>query len=133
MCRGRWLSQSLHEAHQARNTKLQDPSSRETPNSKMTNLPQSRFWYLGFGASLVLGAWSLELRAADLSPAETQFFESKIRPILSDKCYKCHSGQAEKVRGSLLLDSKEGVLKGGETGPAIVPGDPEKSLLIKAV
>src|SRR5205823_2226696 len=48
-------------------------------------------------------------------------------------CYKCHSQQAEKVRAGLLLDTKEGVLKGGETGPAIIPGEPEKSLLIKAV
>jgi hypothetical protein len=71
--------------------------------------------------------------AADLTPAESQFFENKIRPLLTDKCYKCHSAQAEKVRGSLLLDSKEGVLKGGETGPAVVPGDPDKSLLVKAV
>src|SRR6266487_4304576 len=91
------------------------------------------FWNLGFGASLVLGAWCLELPAAELSPAETQFFENKVRPILAKNCYKCHSTQAEKVRGSLLLDSKEGTLKGGETGPAIVPGDPDKSLLIKAV
>ena len=81
----------------------------------------------------MLGAWSLELPAADLTPAETQFFENKIRPLLTDKCYKCHSTQAEKVRASLLLDSKEGVLKGGETGPAVVPGEPDKSLLIKAV
>src|SRR6185295_4736301 len=67
------------------------------------------------------------------TPAQSQFFESKIRPLLADKCYKCHSTQAEKVKAGLLLDSRDGVLKGGETGPAIVPGDPEKSLLIKAV
>ncbi|MSU58454.1 MAG: DUF1549 domain-containing protein [Pedosphaera sp.] len=71
--------------------------------------------------------------AADLTPAQSQFFESKIRPLLADKCYKCHSASAEKVKAGLLLDSRDGVLKGGETGPAIVPGDPEKSLLIKAV
>jgi hypothetical protein len=117
-----------------KSTKLQAPSSRETSSTKLRKGAQpSFFWNLGFGASLVLGAWCLELSAADLTPAETQFFENKIRPIFSDKCYKCHSTQAEKVRGSLLLDSKEGVLKGGETGPAIVPGDPDKSLLIKAV
>src|SRR5882672_2605084 len=103
-------------------------------SSKLQSFGSScSFKFLGFGASLVLGASCLELLAADLTPAETQFFENKIRPILSDKCYKCHGTQAEKVRGSLLLDSKEGVLKGGETGPAIVPGDPDKSLLIKAV
>src|SRR5262245_48897104 len=70
---------------------------------------------------------------ADLTPAQTQFFESKIRPLLADNCYKCHSQSAEKVKAGLLLDTREGVLKGGESGPAIVPGDPEKSLLIKAV
>jgi len=67
-------------------TKLQDPSSRDAPGSKMKNqhLAIRSFWNLGFGASLVLGAWCLELPAADLTPAETQFFENKIRPILSD-------------------------------------------------
>jgi hypothetical protein len=53
--------------------------------------------------------------------------------VLVQNCYKCHSTQAEKVKGSLLLDSHEGVLKGGDTGPAIIPGDPDHSLLIKAV
>jgi hypothetical protein len=53
--------------------------------------------------------------------------------VLAENCYKCHSEQAEKVKGRLLLDSREGVLKGGESGPAVVAGDPEKSLLIKAV
>lgn len=64
---------------------------------------------------------------------QIQFFENKIRPVLSQNCYKCHSVNSEKVKGGLLLDSRESSLKGGETGPAIVPGDLEKSLLIKAV
>src|SRR5438309_1092463 len=64
---------------------------------------------------------------------ETEFFEKKIRPLLVENCYKCHSHESEKLKGGLFLDSRDGVLKGGETGPAIVPGDPEKSLLIKAV
>src|SRR5262249_12983300 len=50
-----------------------------------------------------------------------------------NNCYKCHSHQAEKVKAGLYLDTKGGVLRGGETGPAIVPGDPDKSLLIKAI
>ncbi len=74
--------------------------------------------------------------AADPAPADSagvEFFEKKIRPIFVESCYKCHSSEAEKVKGDLLLDSREGLLKGGETGPALVPGDPGKSLLIKAV
>src|SRR5213594_1365495 len=61
------------------------------------------------------------------------FFEKKIRPLLAENCYKCHSAQSEKLKGGLLLDTREGLLKGGDTGPAIVPGDAERSLLIKAV
>src|SRR3954447_26019582 len=61
------------------------------------------------------------------------FFEQKIRPLLVENCYKCHSAQAEKVKGGLLLDTAEGLLKGGDSGPVIAAGDPEKSLLIKAV
>ena len=71
--------------------------------------------------------------AAELDLAAVDFFEKKIRPVLVENCYKCHSAQSEKVKGGLLLDTREGLLKGGETGPAIVPGDTEKSLLIKAV
>lgn len=71
--------------------------------------------------------------AADLTPAQAQFFETKIRPVLAEKCYKCHSQSAERVKAGLLLDTRDAVLKGGENGPAIVPGDPGKSLLIKAV
>ena len=71
--------------------------------------------------------------AADLTPSQSEFFESKIRPLLADNCYKCHSSQSEKVKGGLLLDSRDGILNGGDSGAAIVPGDPEKSLLIKAV
>jgi hypothetical protein len=61
------------------------------------------------------------------------FFESRIRPLLVERCYECHSANSEKIRGGLKLDSREAVLKGGDSGRAIVPGDVEKSLLIKAV
>jgi mono/diheme cytochrome c family protein len=70
---------------------------------------------------------------AALSPADIQFFENKIRPILVEKCYKCHSRDADKVRGGFLLDSHEGLIAGGSTGPAIVLGKPDESLLIQAV
>src|SRR6267378_676673 len=84
-----------------------------------------------FNALLVLWFVPLvEVRGADDG---VEFFEKKIRPLLVEHCYKCHGAQSEKVKGGLLLDTREGVLKGGDTGAAIVPGDPEKSLLIKAV
>ncbi|TMQ01810.1 MAG: hypothetical protein E6L09_01855, partial [Verrucomicrobia bacterium] len=70
---------------------------------------------------------------ADPNRADAEFFEKKIRPVFVEHCYKCHSQEAEKVKGGLLLDTRDGLLKGGDTGPAIVPGDPDKSLLIKAV
>jgi hypothetical protein len=62
-----------------------------------------------------------------------EFFESKIRPVLVKQCYECHSTKASKVRGGLYLDTRSGVTIGGDNGPAIVPGDPAKSLLIKAL
>lgn len=68
-----------------------------------------------------------------LSPTDMQFFESKIRPILAEKCYKCHSREADKVRGGFQLDTREGLLEGGSTGPAIVLGKPDDSLLIQAI
>lgn len=68
-----------------------------------------------------------------LTQAQTEFFENKIRPLLVTECYKCHSQQAPKLKGGLSLESRDGWLKGGDTGPAIVPGKPDASLLIKAV
>ena len=65
--------------------------------------------------------------------ADLDFFEKKVRPILAERCYSCHSQQSKKLKGHLLLDSPEGWLKGGDTGPAMVAGDPDKSLLIEAV
>jgi hypothetical protein len=61
------------------------------------------------------------------------FFEAKVRPVLVEHCYSCHSASAKKPKGKLLLDSRDGTRKGGETGPAVVPGDLDKSLLIRAV
>ena len=62
-----------------------------------------------------------------------QFFEKNIRPVLIQKCYDCHSAKAEKVKGGLLLDTRDGLLQGGDNGPAVVPGKPDESLLIKAL
>ena len=64
---------------------------------------------------------------------EFDYFEKEIRPLLYKHCYKCHSAEAEKLKGGLLLDSRQGWATGGDTGPAIVPGDVEGSLLLRAV
>lgn len=71
--------------------------------------------------------------AEDFTPEQKDFFDKKIKPILTDKCYKCHSNDSGKSKGGLLLDSREAALKGGDTAPAVVPGNVEKSLLITAV
>src|SRR5262245_17692794 len=68
-----------------------------------------------------------------LTPEQVNFFEKHIRPVLADRCFKCHSADAEKLRGKLLLDTREGLLKGGESGPVVVPGKPGSSLLLKAL
>jgi hypothetical protein len=68
----------------------------------------------------------------NLSPEGEAFFEQKIRPLLAERCFKCH-GDAEKPKGGLRLISRKGWELGGDTGPAVVPGKPETSLLIKAV
>ncbi|MCA9033411.1 MAG: hypothetical protein KDA66_21525, partial [Planctomycetaceae bacterium] len=61
------------------------------------------------------------------------FFESRIRPVLVEHCYSCHSADAKQLRGGLLLDSSESTLAGGDSGPAIIPGQPEESLLVSAL
>jgi hypothetical protein len=72
------------------------------------------------------------LIAAPMAFAEDYaFFESKVRPVLVEHCYECHSG--EKTRGGLALDTQQGWQKGGDSGPAIVPGKPDESLMIAAV
>ncbi len=64
---------------------------------------------------------------------DRDFFEAKVRPVLVERCFKCHSVQAKKAKGNLQLDSRAGVLKGGDSGPAAQPGNLEKSLILRAV
>lgn len=64
---------------------------------------------------------------------QVEFFENRIRPVLIRHCYECHSAAASEVQGGLRLDSRDLIRKGGETGPAVVPGDPGKSLLLQAI
>jgi len=71
--------------------------------------------------------------AAPSDLAQLDFFEKKIRPVLVESCYECHSAGSKKLKGGLMLDTAEGLLAGGDTGPAIVPGKPEKSLLVQSI
>lgn len=68
-----------------------------------------------------------------LSPEAVQFFESKIRPVLVDQCYRCHSIDGQSVRGGLSVDHRDALLAGGASGPAVVPGNLEESVLWNAI
>jgi hypothetical protein len=80
---------------------------------------------------LALGGPTAIARAQEPSPAAAEFFEKQVRPLLVERCLKCH-GDA-KPKGGLSLTSREHLLEGGDTGPAAVAGQPGKSLLIQAV
>ena len=67
------------------------------------------------------------------SARDIEFFEKKIRPLLHKRCYTCHASTAKKLRGGLRLDTRKGLLAGGDSGKVIVPGQPDKSALILAV
>ncbi len=84
--------------------------------------------YVGVLACLF---WTVPALAEDTEGIA--FFERKIRPVLVKECYQCHASDAKKVRGGLLLDTREGIRKGGDSGPAVVPGKPEESLLLDAI
>ena len=85
--------------------------------------------------ALALCTASFAVAADDVQPTKEglEFFEKNVRPILSDRCYECHSATKNSSKGGLILDSHDGAFKGGDEGPAVIPGNLEKSLLIKAV
>ena len=70
---------------------------------------------------------------AEPSPADVEFFEQKIRPILVQRCFECHADQGKGVKGGLSLDSRAALLTGGDSGPVLSPGKPEASLIIDAI
>ncbi|NBV21481.1 MAG: DUF1553 domain-containing protein [Proteobacteria bacterium] len=86
-------------------------------------------WWL---ATLVASSLPASVRAA--TPEEgIAFFEKRVRPVLVEHCYECHSASAKKTKGGLRLDSREGWVKGGDSGTAIIPGKPDDSLFIKGI
>jgi mono/diheme cytochrome c family protein len=84
-------------------------------------------------SACLLGFFASISAAADTTPSGNDFFEKKVRPVLVANCYQCHSASAKELQGKLRLDTKDGIRKGGESGPALVPGKPNESLLIKAI
>lgn len=64
---------------------------------------------------------------------QMHFFEEKVRPLLSEHCYECHAESSKKLKGGLLLDSKAGWMRGGDTGSAIIPGDAANSLFVHMI
>lgn len=89
-------------------------------------MPLSKFFLNRLIVGLIVPGWI----ACAQNPASTDYFETKVRPILAANCYGCHTNSQ---MGGLRVDSSETLRKGGKSGPAIVPGDPDKSLLIKRV
>ena len=90
-------------------------------------------------ASYLYLACVVEMAYGDIIPAQNvnleaiHFFEEKVRPLLSEHCYECHAESSKKLKGGLLLDSKAGWMRGGDTGPAIIPGDAKNSLFAKMI
>lgn len=105
-------------------------------------MPHSMRVFLGCFVLSMLLMGSFELRGQETPPAEAAegktaenmaFFEKHIRPLLIRECYECHAATSKEIEGGLTLDTREGIRKGGDSGPAVVPGNAKKSLLLKAV
>ena len=88
------------------------------------------------GRSLAVWLIATVCAASDPQPPtaeQLKFFESKIRPVLVEQCYSCHSAESKELKGGLQVDHREGLLAGGDSGPAVVAGNPDESLLIEAL
>ena len=83
------------------------------------------------GFAIAFTLFTCRAFCASPTPAQVEFFEQHIRPVLAAECYECHA--SAKKKGGLALDTRDGLLKGGESGPAIVPGQPDSSLLLQAL
>jgi hypothetical protein len=83
-------------------------------------------------AIVSLGVCSASIGQAD-DAAKVEFFETRIRPVLVEHCYECHSAQSKGLKAGLFVDSADGLRVGGDSGPAIEPGDSQSSLLMQAL
>jgi hypothetical protein len=103
------------------------------PKPRLDSLNMTRFRAIAFAVAAVYGVVvpTTSVHSAEPKPEDIEFFEAKVRPILAARCFKCHGGAEPKAH--FRLDSRAGLLKGGDTGLAIVPGKPAESLLIDAI
>ena len=83
--------------------------------------------------ALFSGASGFVAAERPLTPDDLAFFENKIRPVLVEHCYECHASNSEEIGGKLLLDSRDGIQKGGESGATLIAGEPNRSLIIQAM
>lgn len=111
---------------------------------KPARMPCKRYWgssWLGAVACLasclltIAAPWVVtpSVQGAESPQPGVEFYERKIRPLLSQRCYECHSKSAKRLEAELALDTRAGILKGGENGPIINPDQPEQSLLLQVV
>ena len=91
----------------------------------------TRWFWAVLAAAVALSAAPLPRAGGDGAAAEREFFEERVRPVLEKNCVLCHGGA--KTRNGLEVTSRAALLKGGRRGPAVVPGDPGRSLLIRAL
>ena len=96
----------------------------------MNQLPLGKTFLL---ITFSVAAWAQTPAGNMTTPQGMEFFESKIRPVLAKSCYPCHSSTTKAMMGGLSLETRDSVLKGGTSGPALMPGDPGKSAMVKAV
>ncbi|MDF1860237.1 MAG: DUF1553 domain-containing protein [Verrucomicrobiales bacterium] len=101
--------------------------------SLMKSLPQQQRISAGIAGLLAVCGSVSGVGEADVSTEDLAFFENRIRPALIKHCYECHSEEADKRKGGLWLDRKEGWELGGDSGPAAIPWDLDKSLLIETI
>src|SRR5882724_6300414 len=110
-----------------------DRSGRSPTKHQQHLMSPSRVYILWCAIALLIGvAFADEPTKADTAKG-IDFFESKVRPVLALHCYKCHSTSAGKSESGLLLDSREKIRSGGDRGPAVVPKNPQASILLAAI
>ncbi len=111
-------------------SRVQVPT-RRLPRRVLTARSAPSIWAAALATVFAVSVVATGAHAESPTPEGAELFEKKIRPILVEKCQKCHGSQRQK--GGLRLDSREAAFKGGETGPVIIAGHPEKSALVRAV